>query len=117
MVWNSSERRCQLTKSPKRTKVLFRKFKKGGDIIAIFPQEPWTNDPHTCISYQHLGQHGQCSPDLLRDITVTAKPEEYAPLWRELVSIGYSLAIRTSFTSGDYRLRLAAVRRREPCGS
>lgn len=76
-----------------KTTVVFRKFKKGGDILALFPNE--VNYPDgSCESYQHVGQHGAADYSHCISATVPAKPEEYAPLARELTSIGYNLAIR-----------------------
>lgn len=70
------------------TPVIFRKFKNGGDIIAIFPTIPGNYHHNTCESYQRVGQHGSCSIDFTT-FTVPATPEEYAGLLEELVSIGY----------------------------
>jgi len=76
-----------------KTKVIFRVFKDGGDVIAIFPEDPATLDPYTCNSYQHLGQHGACNPTGLIAVTTAAKPEQYQDLKEELESIGYDLEV------------------------
>lgn len=82
------------------TKVVFRKF-KDGDIIAMFPREPGTNDPYrTCMSYQHVGQHGSAHTDIV-SITNLATPGEYAKLAKELRGLGYTLDIRTKMTYDD----------------
>ena len=82
------------------TKVIFRKFKEG-DIIALFPELPGTNDPYTCESYMHVGQHSSASIDIV-SITKPAKPDEYADLLAELKRIGYDdLRIAKRFTYGD----------------
>jgi len=65
-----------------KTKVVFLKFPQG-DIIAMFPEIPGTNKPGDCLSYQHTGQHGAASTELLRELQ-PATPEEYAPLKSEL---------------------------------
>ena len=80
-------------------KVVFRKFKEG-DIIALFPRLPGTNDPYTCESYMHFGQHGSADPAIV-NITKLATPAEYTPLAKELRSIGYKLDIRTKVTYDD----------------
>lgn len=68
------------------TKVIFKKFIEG-DIIALFPNE--IADPNNNImSYQHIGQHGAASPDLLHGLE-DAKPSEYNDLLKEIISIGY----------------------------
>jgi len=78
------------------TPVIFRKWKprpeyaeEGGDIIALFPTELGTNDPYTCSSYQHVGQHGSAEPLGVIQGTKLAKPSEYADLLKELKGIGY----------------------------
>ena len=79
-----------------KTIVIFRKFKEG-DILALFPFEEH-NGP-LCVSYQHIGQHSGADYGHCIDITRPAKPEEYEPLRRELVSIGYDLEIRSRLPS------------------
>lgn len=91
------------------TKVVFRKFKRGGDIIALFTQEPGTNDAGTCQIYQHVGQHG--TMDLRhRGMLVTATPREYASLKAELESIGYNLIVYQNITHGDMLVRETKIR-------
>lgn len=82
------------------TPVIFRKF-HNGEVIALFPNQPGTNDPHTCLSYAHVGQHGTASVSIVAD-TLPASHEEYQPLMRELVAIGYSqLVVKHRFTRKD----------------
>lgn len=70
-----------------RTKVIFRKFKTGGDVIAIFPE---IQDGYgTVLSYQHIGQHGACCINF-SSFTVPANGTEIRPLLKELKSIGYT---------------------------
>ena len=71
-----------------KTPVIFRKW-HNGDIIALFPAMPGTNDPCTCGSYEHVGQHGAAFPDTVITVTTPAKPQEYAELLSELRAIGY----------------------------
>ena len=73
------------------THVMFRKW-RNGDVIAMFPYEPGTNDPWTCMSYEHVGQHGSASSDL-SPYTSPAKATEYSALKHELESIGYKLVV------------------------
>lgn len=67
------------------TKVVFRKF-KDGEVIAVFPEVSY-NYVHI-MSYQHVGQHGDCVP-WISSFTKPATPDEYADLLAELKSIGY----------------------------
>lgn len=64
------------------TEVIFRKFPEG-DVIALFPYEisNWKGD---IMSYQHVGQHGDCDYNLIVSKTKLATPEEYADLKKEL---------------------------------
>jgi hypothetical protein len=72
------------------TEVQFRKFKKGGEIIAVFPYQI---ESENCTgSYMHLGQHSGCSWDINSN-TTAAKPSEYKDLLQELISIGYDVKI------------------------
>ena len=76
-----------------KTKVIFRKFRSGGDILALFPEENANNDKGCCMSYQHIGQHGAASYGLTEAYTVPAKQAEYRELLNELIVIGYDLKI------------------------
>lgn len=78
------------------TPVIFRKWYRkedgageGNDIIALFPTELGTNDPYTCFSYEHIGQHGSAEPIGIIQRTKAAKPAEYADLLAELKGVGY----------------------------
>lgn len=86
------------------TLVVFRKFKKGGDIIALFPTEEVNQYTRDCMSYMHIGQHGAASYNMLVSAlnppTVQATPEEYADLKAELERIGYKLVVRRKFYRG-----------------
>ncbi len=83
------------------TLVIFRKFRDGGDIIALFPEI--MEEDHMCSSYMHVGQHAAADYyGLVRgegtqweSPTVPAQPNEYAALQKELEQIGYKLKIRT----------------------
>lgn len=84
------------------TKVIFKKFKEG-DIIACFPELAGDMSPYTCLSYQHLGQHGACDVWTMA-LLQTATPAEYQDLLQELIAIGYDdLVIRKKFM---YRYQL-----------
>lgn len=87
------------------TKVVFRKFKDGGDIIAMFPRIPADRNGHDCVSYQHVGQHGAADPGIV-SITTPATKKEYAPLLAELKRIGYKgLIISQRMTHDDFLTR------------
>jgi hypothetical protein len=79
------------------TEVQFRKFTgkfqdfKEGDLIAVFPYEIY-NQFGGVMSYQHIGQHGECDP-FINEVTTPAKQSEYAELLRELENLGYNLKV------------------------
>lgn len=85
--------------------VIFRKIR--GEVIAFFPTVLGTYDPHSCLSYMRVGQHG--SAEASAAYTSPATAEEYAPLLRELESIGYELEVKGRFTSAHFRARLEAL--------
>ena len=71
------------------TKVVFRKWRKDGDVIALFPDEIWNEAQKLIASYQHIGQHSGAEYHTVISRTKPAKPGEYAGLLTELESIGY----------------------------
>lgn len=94
------------------TPVIFRKFKNDKSIIALFPCEAGTNDPYTCNSYQHIGQHGSATIDLCSIGTLPAKPEEYKDLFEELVKIGYDdLKVYKRYQQGMINKRRKQINR------
>jgi hypothetical protein len=70
--------------------VVFRVF-PAGDVIAIFPSEDYGRGQ--VMSYQHTGQHGGASRELIKELR-SASRKEYGPLLAELKSIGYCLHVR-----------------------
>lgn len=92
------------------TRVLFRVFKDDGSVIAFFPDVK--EGPGLVSSYMHLGQHGSASYP--NSNTRPATPNEYAPLARELKSLGYRLKIakRKSKTRGGPSRRDPSIRRK-----
>ena len=77
-----------------KTTVIFRKFRKGGDIIALFPLINANDDKGCCESYQHVGQHGAASYGLTDAYTIPATENDFRELKRELEGIGYNLKIQ-----------------------
>lgn len=72
--------------------VIFRKWKDTGEVIAFLPTEPANYG--MCLSYMHIGQHGESDYYHLLDKTIPANPEEYNDLLQELISIGYDPDIK-----------------------
>lgn len=73
-------------------RVIFRKWRSNQGVIALFPDIAADNRG-SILSYEHIGQHGGASVCLTSAYTLPAQPHEYAPLMRELQSIGYKLRV------------------------
>lgn len=71
------------------TKVVFRKWKEG-DVIALFPDEPWNRHDYTTTSYMHVGQHGAADYTGVITVTRPARENEYQNLLAEHKTIGYN---------------------------
>lgn len=71
------------------TKVVFRKW-KNGDIIVLFPDEPWSRSDYSTTSYMHVGQHGAADYVGVIEATRPAREEEFRDLLAELKAIGYT---------------------------
>lgn len=69
------------------TPVIFRKWTNGGEIIAFLPDVSATFG--MCMSYEHVGQHGEADYNSLLHITRLASEKEYHDLLFEMVSYGY----------------------------
>lgn len=91
----------------KKTKVIFRKF-PDGEIIALFPELPGTNDITTCLNYMHVGQHG--SGKATCEGTKPASLIQRHILQEELEMIGYNLTIVTRFSYQMDQKRIANIR-------
>lgn len=75
-----------------KTTVVFRKFIKTGEIIAVFTNlgyPDYTMKKEHKLSYMHVGQHGECNYEFIKSVTVISYYEEYKDLLEELKSIGY----------------------------
>jgi hypothetical protein len=88
-----------------KTVVVFRKWRKDGGILALFPEV--LNYGHFCGSYEHVGQHGGADYKGCIRATVPARPQEYAELARELRRIGYVLDIQNRASGAMRRKRMA----------
>jgi hypothetical protein len=76
----------------KRTNVIYRRF-PNRELIAIFPDDPWDRTG-LLTSYQHIGQHGGCDPDLIRElgkVRMNPPSDEVVALNNELIGIGYDI--------------------------
>lgn len=90
------------------TVTVFRRFRKGGDVLALFPLLP--EGRGLCLSYAHIGQHGAADFAGVVRASTPADPDsdDVRALARELASIGYRLrVVRRSPSWG----RVTAARR------
>lgn len=94
---------------PAPTKVIFRVWHNNSGVIALFPEEPGTNNAYTCSSYEHVGQHGAADPVNVIQLTRPAKPDEYADLKAELERIGYALKVCQRITRESLDVRRAKL--------
>ncbi len=76
-----------MPKDNHKTKTIFRVF-PDGSVIAIFPEIKSAKD--YIGSYQHIGQHGDCSLELIEELKPATK-EEYIDLLEELTNMGYNI--------------------------
>lgn len=91
-----------------KTKVIFRRARGEGEVIAIFPELPGDDNPYrTCLSYVHFGQHGAIGADYT-EWTVPVSLATYAPLMAELQSIGYDLKVCKRANYKDLQARIKA---------
>jgi hypothetical protein len=98
-----------------KTKVIYRKF-SDGEVIALFPEEPNSiHESNTCMSYQHVGQHGGASIALCHELA-PAKPEEYEALHNELIAVGYTeLVVVPRVTKAMNKERMGAIQAYRDC--
>jgi len=95
-----------------KTKVIFRQWKIGCAIIALFPEIATDTTGYNCQSYMHCGQHSAASPNIIED-TQPAILEDGAVkrLIKELTDIGYNLDIIKRFRYKHQQIRMAMYNR------
>ncbi len=72
------------------TKISFYLEADGsGDVFAYFPEDDHDIHGNFKVCYSHVGQHGSCSPDYVKECQ-PATPEQYSDLLKELVNYGYT---------------------------
>jgi hypothetical protein len=91
-----------------KTKVIFRQWKIGCAIIALFPEIAADNIGYFCQSYMIVGQHSAASPDIIAD-TKPANLNDGAvkKLIKELTELGYNLDIIKRFRYKHQQIRMA----------
>lgn len=97
--------------TPIPVRVVFRRWRDGGGVIAPLPELPADAQGHFCDSYMHIGQHGGADYHAVVRHTAPATPEEFAQLADELTRIGYRLAPIRRASSRLHERRLEEARR------
>lgn len=82
-----------MEKDVKITPVIFRKFKKDNQVIALFPYKLWNIYGSEVISYMHTGQKTKADYQICLINSTPARPDEYQDLLKELENLGYNLKI------------------------
>ena len=77
--------------SDKGIRVIFRRWRDTGTLIALFPGLPADYEGWFCDAYEHVGQHGGADYHGVIQATQPVNVEEAAPLAEELERIGYVL--------------------------
>ena len=68
---------------PTPVRVVFRRWRDGGGVIALFPELPADTHGIYCDSYMHVGQHGGADYHAVVRQTDPATPEESAAMAEE----------------------------------
>ncbi|MEO2087968.1 MAG: hypothetical protein ABGY75_00515, partial [Gemmataceae bacterium] len=92
-------------------RVVFRRWRDGGGVIALFPERPADAHGHYCDSYMCVGQHGGSDYHGVVRHTAPATPEESAALAAELTRIGYRFVPVRRASARLHELRREEARR------
>lgn len=100
------------TNEPMTTDVVFRTAHSGpdkGEVFALFPGLPGTNDPSTCLIYTKVDQHSSADTAWCIRLSRPATPEESKPLAKRLEGYGYTLRPVLRCTRHHHRARASAI--------
>lgn len=92
------------------TRVVFRRWRDTGGIIALFPELPSDYHGRFCDSYEHLGQHGGADFHGVIRATKPVSAEDSATLAHELERIGYRLKPIRRASSRTHKTRRKMAR-------
>ena len=91
-----------------KTKVIFRQWPIGCEIIALFPEIAVDTIGYNCQSYMHCGQHGAASPNVVQDTKPAILNDgSVKTLIKELEELGYNLEIIKRFRYTHQQTRMA----------
>ena len=91
-----------------KTKVIFRQYIIGCEIIALFPEICGDITGSHCMFYMKCGQHGAANPNLVKDTKpANLKDGAVKSLIKELEDRGYNLEIIKRFRYSHQQTRIA----------
>ena len=94
-----------------KTLVIFRRWRDGGTIIALFPEIPSDIHGWLCEAYEPIGQHGGADYHGVIAATKPVEPGDVADLADELTRIGYKLKPIKRASQQNHESRWAEARR------
>ena len=95
-------------------RVVFRRWKDSGEVVAVFPEIPADAEGRQCVTYQCSVEYGAAEYFTLMRATTPAEPEEHADLAHELASLGYHVEPIWRARLQHHRRRLHAARATAP---
>jgi len=99
-----------MPKDKEKTKVIFRQWKIGCEIIALFPEKACDTLGYFCQSYMRIGQHSAANPDIVADTKpANLKDGAVKTLIKELESLGYNLDIIKRFRYKHQQIRMESA--------
>jgi hypothetical protein len=99
------------TDKPPATPVIFRAF-PNGEVVALFPTEPYDDTGRDCVAYVHNGQHTGANYVAIIYATRPAKYAEYIDLLKELERIGYKNLTVFKKVNAKYHIQRRETARR-----
>ena len=103
--------RNRASMNTQETLVIFRRWRDGGSIIALFLEIPSDYQGHFCEAYEHIGQHGGADYHGVIAATKPVEPQDAADLAKELTRIGYRLKPTRRATQHHHEARRAEAKR------
>ena len=97
-IGNGTTQGFRVVRTSEPEPVVFRVWRKGGGVLALFPAWPTDMYGRYCGSYEHVGQHGSADYAHCVRQSRPARPAEYRELARELRGLGHRLIIRRRAT-------------------
>ncbi len=96
--------------------VVFRKRKKTGEIVALFPELPGDVFGVHCLAYRHVHHYSAADYHAVIRHSIPSTPQEFARLARELRLMGHDLRPirRATDRHHEQRRRIVGLERQHP---